>query len=497
MPRLQTKSEVAIKPVLVWHSAAHERFKEQLYYLLMSVKPFDDARLKSEIQKLLARYGVSKFCAYQLFGNFDLLLRVWLPPQVFREFSEDVRGGDRIQNLVNHLHFQTLRKLQCSGFYGFGKNNTAELANALQELSPDRVLKVQRERDAQELEQWEQKRVLRIRTAEEQEDEGKHVKAFIAFSEPLAGLPDHARGKILNGLADKLNEGGRGFESITLLEGTGFCWLFAKLVVTHFPELGRFVHDVAEEFGPLGVSTSTFLVTRQEDAIEGDSISEEALREFEPGNRRVAAFIPDLYRPGAISADKLDKRGIEDFVLEEVLPATEKHDETQLERYDLDALKGFLEGVIAGDRDAAFVALFPRIISAESALRRPVENLAKRCQGNVQALIDELRKHDPKADRKVDLTELTLLDSLRAARWILGQLLPNDPWAQANLKDAVLQGISKHRNTVAHGKEFQPRSDWQALGRAMLQLFLLRNGITSRYELLSEQANEVKPQTNT
>jgi hypothetical protein len=392
------------------------------------------------------------------------------------------------------LHFQTLRKIQCSGFFSYKQDNTSELVEALADLKPDCVLKVQRDADDSEIKRWKEAGLLREKIAKEQKEERKLIKAFIAFSEPLPGLPNKSREKIVDDLAKRLNEPSRDFHMVTILEGSGFCWLMAKMVTKDFHKLGQFVHEVAKDLGPLGVSSSTFFVTREEDGIEGDSISEEALREYEPGNRSVAAFIPDLYKPSTANPANLDKRAIEGFVLEKILPHLKKDNDSQLDRDDIVALKQFLIGVIKDDRDSAFVALYPRIINAERTLREPVLDLAKRCSENASGLIAELRKADQKAEK--NLSRLTLLDALRSARWILSQFFPDDAWVKEKLKDADLQSIVVQRNVVAHGKDIQLQSDWLSLADNMLSLFLLRRGILDHYSRIPKQADEQNPPCN-
>lgn len=491
--KIRSASAGARKPVLIWHSAVHEHFKEQLYYLLMTIKPLDDARVKSKIKSLLMRYGVGQFCVYQVFGSFDMLLRVWLPSPVFRDFTNDMKT--QIDNLHSLIHFQALQKLQCSQFYGFREETKPAMKSSLSELTTSIVRKVQKDSDAKAIDWCINLGFLRTRDADEQEEEGKYVKAFIAFSAPLGGLPNTFKDKIIDGLAAKLNDKRSGFDNVTILEGVGFGWILAKVVAKDFHRFGKLARDVASEFGPSGVASSTFLVSGLEDSMEGDCVSEEALRQAEPVNNAVAAFIPELYTPDPPKTERL-KRAIEEFVQSKII--RDPGSESQLARNDSNAMHNFLIGVMKNDREAMFEALFVCIIRAESDLRKPLVEFAKRCTTGVDGLLQAVQKYEPNGPKRRS-ENFTILDSMRGAFWILSQLdeTRNDEWVKTNLQDSVFQNITKYRNYVMHAKEeFELQKNWIELAQAMLDMFRIHDGIVVRYQKLLKSVDKGYEETN-
>jgi len=460
----------------------HEHFDEQLYYLLLSVKPLNERVFIDALKQLLNVYGVSRFCFYQVYGNFDVLLRIWLPPRHFREFVR--KATNALPNVQSLIHFLTEAKVLCSAFNV--DEGTGHGGEKLPDLDVERVREAQNG-DPQAMKEMADAGLLKVKSAGEVADERRKIKVFVALSEPFAGIPLARRKLMVQEIKQTLGPRNQyGFEKVTLLHGTGFCWVLAKFLCEDFQKLGTFVHEIAESYGGEGLATSTFLVASQEKVIEGECVSGVALQAYGVGDRRVAGFLPELYRPGIVSPTTLEQGAIEDFVTKRILQPPK---EDALDQEDSTALRDFFAAVIGDNREEAFVALYPRIVRTEGVLRRPIEPLAKSCEGNVPALLAYLQNSDKNTPK--NLERLTLLDLLRSARWILERKLPDDPWVKANLSDdEQFKRISDCRNAVMHAKPFEPRSDWKSLAEAALKMFLLRAGIETRYRKLLAEADQ-------
>ena len=90
--------------LLVWHPHVHLHFNEELYFFLMAVKPFDAANFELQLKTVMREFEIPKFCAYQIYGSFDTLIRVWLPAGYGPQFAERVR--QTVENVQEILPFR-------------------------------------------------------------------------------------------------------------------------------------------------------------------------------------------------------------------------------------------------------------------------------------------------------------------------------------------------------------------------------------------------------
>src|SRR6185295_17331642 len=87
----------------------HERFRERLFFFLLALKPYREGAFRERLQELLRDCGVSTqnghegYCSYEVLGDFDHLLRVWLPVAGEVDFIAKARA--RLPNLKAILPF--------------------------------------------------------------------------------------------------------------------------------------------------------------------------------------------------------------------------------------------------------------------------------------------------------------------------------------------------------------------------------------------------------
>lgn len=73
-------SSVATHPRVLWHHAAHLRQGESLYFWRLGFYPtYDAAAVQTGLREVLSTAQVRSAVCYELFGPYDILLRVWLP----------------------------------------------------------------------------------------------------------------------------------------------------------------------------------------------------------------------------------------------------------------------------------------------------------------------------------------------------------------------------------------------------------------------------------
>ncbi len=83
---------------LAWHPKVHEHFGERLFFFLLAIKSHRDATIREKLIELFKSCDVPTepesegFYSYSLLGDFDYLLRVWLPPEKDVLFMKTARS---------------------------------------------------------------------------------------------------------------------------------------------------------------------------------------------------------------------------------------------------------------------------------------------------------------------------------------------------------------------------------------------------------------------
>jgi len=75
---------------LVWHPSVHARFRDELAFLLLSVKAFPKDGVYDELEKYLVASGHTAFRIYRVLGTVDIFLRVWVEKGRVDEFAKEL-----------------------------------------------------------------------------------------------------------------------------------------------------------------------------------------------------------------------------------------------------------------------------------------------------------------------------------------------------------------------------------------------------------------------
>lgn len=73
--------------LIVWHPALHRKYGEQLCLFLLSPDSYN-YEYRFEVEKSLRTCGVIGFCIYEIYGNYDLLIRAWMTPEQNQYFMQ-------------------------------------------------------------------------------------------------------------------------------------------------------------------------------------------------------------------------------------------------------------------------------------------------------------------------------------------------------------------------------------------------------------------------
>lgn len=98
------------------HPLCHIINGERLYYVLLNLKGSVETS-RSRLINSLTRYDLfNSACIYHLFGQSDILIRVWSPPEVFKKFEDDLDKSeyttDKIVFLVGEIDTWYQREIE-------------------------------------------------------------------------------------------------------------------------------------------------------------------------------------------------------------------------------------------------------------------------------------------------------------------------------------------------------------------------------------------------
>lgn len=85
--------------MILWHHNVHDkRLAETLAYFQLSFVPvYRRERISKTILGLFQRCKITSFCIYEIYGLYDLMLRVWLPKEIgggpFTKMLEEALDG--------------------------------------------------------------------------------------------------------------------------------------------------------------------------------------------------------------------------------------------------------------------------------------------------------------------------------------------------------------------------------------------------------------------
>lgn len=453
---------------IAWHQKVHFKFEEALYYFMLSVKPYRESRVTGMIDRSMSEFGISRWCAYTLFGNYDCILRVWLPRQYLTPFKTKVRK--EIPNLQSIMEFEVLNFRK---YWLFPKDPdeselekvNAELVRSIQGTGIDGSEK------QKEVGELQKARIIAWPEREYISSAKEDVKAFIALSPPSSVLTDVLRKNVLTELSELFD--GEKFGQVAFMTGYGFCWALAK-VISDYKSISDLTYEVARKCNKWGIATSTFLVNKGFDQKTGESVSTVAIGATRNANKAVTSFIPGLYKENNLGPEEIGKfEGRVGKLIEE-----RQKGELRLDRNDLSAVRNFLAAAVKRDTGDAFLALYRSVAYSEKRLRDPLlETVGRHFKGKVSEFMNRINNSHKEGSRVDKIKDLTLLDILRGVKILAKEKLGGNPDFMSEINEEDLKNISDLRNTVMHHKddEFKLKDNWENYLDYLLKLFHIRD----------------------
>lgn len=247
---------------LLWHYRVHRKFQESLMYIQLSFLPvYRRKDIFDRLTKFLGEKEILSYCIYEVYGYYDILLRLWLPnsesPLHFRkrlhESLEDLGCTRAIPFYVeeNPLHWAWTKSTP----------TTRDIEN----LSETLIESINNEdfSDLSILEDLEQKHIVRKYNP----DNG--IKFFVVITPPnLSEAPSQQSTKHFVDSLKQFFSKSKNLVEPSIYFGSGFAWVLVKgkLKFNNYTVLNDFVQEINER----GVMhyharTYTYLVTGSKD----------------------------------------------------------------------------------------------------------------------------------------------------------------------------------------------------------------------------------------
>jgi hypothetical protein len=343
------------KPILLWHPQIHEFFGETLYFFSLRFRGYTKTILR-DLQTSLGALGITGTCLYELFGAYDVLLKVWLTPvnlaKLESAFSDILElAAQPAAFRVTEMRHWAFREMPEEAILREVLRNKENILraqeDATQKLS-DRISK------------YQAANVLRYSPLGDNE----LFYTALSFGE-FGSLALSTEGAIRQALFDvyerALDNTGP-VRKINIYVGDGFAHALIKGCVNNVREARNFVvESIITPLKALVPETTTFAVCSTE-AIECDEISEDALDKFQRGSPPlwIQDWFPDFYRLGSS-----DQKTME---IQSLLAVNREIVQSLSDDHKIRLIKPLLEASLTQDAGRAVVAILPWFAQIEGAL---------------------------------------------------------------------------------------------------------------------------------
>ncbi|MEW6619980.1 MAG: ATP-binding protein [bacterium] len=240
-----------IEPMHLWHYDIHKKFNENLLYILLGFLPvYKRDEIFPKIRDFLEGNQISSYCIYEIYGIYDVLLRIWLPQKISplnfpRELENELKYlycTKAIPFVVkeNPIHWKWWSFEKKQSDYSPSPEDIDNLSeDIIEELDKGKLPKVT-------MKGLEKQNILRI-LDKKSSDEG--IKFFVVIPPPMVGeWPTFAT---TQRIIDKLKILLKNIREITepsIYVGSGFAWLLVKgkISFSEYLKLNDFIQEISQ-----------------------------------------------------------------------------------------------------------------------------------------------------------------------------------------------------------------------------------------------------------
>lgn len=267
------------KAEFLWHYDVHKRFGENLLYLMFSFVPvYRREDIINSLKKFIGERGISSYCIYEMFGYYDIMLRIWLPssqhPSKFiKELNRVLEAVDCIRELPFYVEDNRYHWMWWD--YKKGSKPSSPKEEDINKLSEDIVRAVEGNTiDPVEFAQLERKHILKSYKPKE------GIKFFVIIPPPpLAESPTFSYRENVERELVSLAITHKDIVEPSIYLGAGFAWFLikGKIPFGKYSVLNNLIQGI-NRIGIIGfqIRTYTYLVCDIETEKEGIVLPPEA-----------------------------------------------------------------------------------------------------------------------------------------------------------------------------------------------------------------------------
>lgn len=269
---------------LVWNPSVHALFRDELVFVLLSVRAFPKDSIYDDLEDFLDRSGHTAYRIYRVLGAVDLILRVWVEKGRAEEFAKELElKNDYV------MSSSVVTVIEIPHHWHYDRTVTAE---ALSTLTPVLVQSLQDSFTRTDLWSIEPVRSaiesLLVRPVTE-------IDGNITF---FTGVPStNSRGLDYSALLREiyaLLEQFVTLEKTAIFRTKGEYSLLIKCETTRFASIGEFIGQLSHKIAVYRCGTVTSAVA--DPKIRGrEEIGRRSFRQVERRDMAVANILPELY----------------------------------------------------------------------------------------------------------------------------------------------------------------------------------------------------------
>lgn len=432
----------------VWHPEVHTLFGERLHYYLLTVRPFNADGFRKKIQEFRLKESIGGFCYYEVFGTFDVLLRVWVPAN-----RDEDKFVDNLRQYVPEIDKAIPFRVTDIASYWFRDEDRKKYnVGMLDRVTVDRVREIQNGNKSGNADQFKENGLL-----SEVDPTANAIKFFVALSnlQPGARIVEERFQRELTTIIDSYRSSANKLSRVSVYFGYGFAWALikAETLPENYFVVGSIVGDLNRKLYGISFFTATYL-TIGTNHFETDDISNLSLTAAHGFNLKVARLLPVFYNtemPGHLQTS--------------IVRWVQEHDQIDRLNEDQRALIArALSGVVVQDEKSVLAALQDYFVDQERFLRANWQRF-------VESRLGSNRTTEVLRAVHIEKGVSSKMFALGELCTICGEVIrqtSND--AEKNELASGWQEVANLRNQVAHGA-CEALQDWPQMLSILLVSF--------------------------
>jgi hypothetical protein len=243
------KSSNIASPRLVWDHSVHQSFGEDcIYCLLRASQP--DSRLVETLERRLTEAQITSSCVYLIFGQWDILIRMWGTPSKAKRFVKLVRED------TSYIEESDVFNVDDIVYMWADRQSDRSSIGQFREC----IESVCREADTTGL-SFSDNRLHRLREAglihQLQQAYPTCVKFYIALEQPSG---DSMNRVVQSELQMFVTRGDLGLQNVSIYCGKGFARYLIKAVVKNYDGVSRCVRALLDHTLLRHLRSTTYLI---------------------------------------------------------------------------------------------------------------------------------------------------------------------------------------------------------------------------------------------